>query len=133
MQKIVASVVALLCAFSFAACNQEKYQKNNADGAAWLGQHTRKASTSIKGEWISPDWGTGTFKQTGRKVTGSLGDYAADGVVSGRNVYLLLISDGWVYYTAVLEKNSAGALVGHYSEGIPPQAKNQEPLVLKRW
>ncbi|HEY5793074.1 MAG TPA: hypothetical protein VIS74_07235, partial [Chthoniobacterales bacterium] len=65
--------------------------------------------------------------------TGTLGNYAVIGVVSGKKLCLLANSDGWIYYTVVLEKTSAGILAGHYSEKVPFSTQDQQEILLKRW
>ena len=132
MQKIVASLVVLLCAFTFSSCNKEKYQRNNAAGEAWLARHTQGARASIAGQWVSADWGNAALSQNGRRVTGTLGNYSVEGVVSGYKAYLLLKSNGWVYYTAELESFSAGSLVGLYSASVPFSAADQQGILLRR-
>lgn len=134
MQKLVAIAVALVCAFSLSACHtKERRAKNLAAGDQWLGSFNQPAELKVTGTWASLEWGEGSLKQTGRKVTGTLGNYAVNGVVSGSKVYLQFLSDNWVYYSAVLERTPAGVLSGHYSEGTSFDPEEQEPITLKRW
>lgn len=132
MQKIVTSLVVLLCAFAFSSCNKEKYQRNNAAGDAWLAQHSQGARVSIGGQWSSADWGAAALTQNGRRVTGTLGNYSVEGVVSGYKAYLLLTSNGWVFYTAELERFSDGSLVGLYSSSVPFSSADQQGILLRR-
>ena len=48
-------------------------------------------------------WGEGYLRQEKNKISGAIGDYNIEGVVSGKIVYLVFLSGGRVYYTARLE------------------------------
>jgi len=70
----------------------------------------------ISGTWASPEWGAATFKQEGREITGTLGDYPAKGVVSGSSLYLLMYSGDKVDYFAELKAVDKNTLKGSYSK-----------------
>lgn len=125
--------LVVLMGLGLVGCNTtEKYAANNAAGQRWLDEHGRSASINLGGAWYSEVWGGARFTQSGRTVTGSLGNYNVRGVVSGGQAYLVVHSGGWVYYTAVLAKPSANQLSGFYSGSVPFSPADQEGLELKR-
>jgi len=74
-------------------------------------------------------WGNGTLRQEQEKVTGDIGDYQVKGIVSGKTVYLIFLSEGTVYYSARLElvKDS---LAGNYFGPNDRQQKSGAPMSL---
>lgn len=112
-------VAALTGCSVFEQVNEERYSRNNRVGENWLSDHSNPAEINIAGSWSSYDWGRAFFRQKGRRITGKLGDYSVNGVVSGRRVYLLIAQGDWYYYSAILEPKRSGLLVGRYSRAIP--------------
>lgn len=83
----------------------------------WLEGKSGSVTVNMTGKWNaggawSGGWGEGNFLQEGRNISGTLGMYYVDGVVSGDNVYLVLFSGRKVYYTARLKKNGEGYYIG---------------------
>ena len=84
----------------------------------WLDTKTEAPQINVAGSWESTanylqgGWGSGVFAQNGAKVSGSLGPYTIDGRVSGKKLYALILTDGYVHYTAVIELTPEGALTG---------------------
>jgi len=99
--------------------SDERYQRNNSAGDRWLSDQFEAAAMDVSGTWFSTDWGIGSLRQTGRKVTGKLGGYKVTGVISGRRAYLLIADGDWYYYSAVLEMARPGQLKGRFSRMIP--------------
>ncbi len=60
----------------------------------------------ITGKWCDTQgtgfftWGEGYLRQEQNKISGNIGDYNIEGVVSGKKVYLVFLYAGTVYYTA---------------------------------
>lgn len=122
-----------LMLLALVGCNtSQKYAANNAAGQRWLDEHGRGASIGVSGTWYSDEWGGARLAQSGRTVTGAMGNYNVRGVISGSRAYLLLHSNGWVYYTAVLTRPSHGTLSGFYSASVPFDVMDQRPLDLRR-
>ena len=67
--------------------------------------------------WGSLGWGEGYLQQEGNKVTGAIGNYNVQGIVSGKTVYLVFLYGGSVHYTARLEMSQQGLLAGNYFKG----------------
>ncbi|MFZ4598386.1 MAG: hypothetical protein ACOYNN_07055 [Terrimicrobiaceae bacterium] len=112
--------VSLLSGCSiFSEVRDERYQRNNAAGDRWLSDQFDASEINVSGSWLSSDWGRGAFRQNGRKVSGTLGGYNVNGVVSGRRAYLLIADGEWYYYSAVLEMSQPGQLDGRFSRMIP--------------
>lgn len=123
----------LLVGLALSGCHlKEKYAKNNAAADGWVAQRTAPAKINVTGKWKSDGWGKADFTQTGKEVTGKLGDYKIRGVVSGYRAYLLAHDDGWVYYTIVLRRESKYALEGSYSSSVPYAAADEKDIYLRR-
>jgi hypothetical protein len=127
-------MLALLCGalIFLPGCNtKERYAKNRAAGEAWLAEHKANAGINVAGRWHSDDWGGAEFVQRGRNVTGTLGEFQVQGVVSGSKAYLTISERGWIYYTAILER-SGTSLTGFYSYSVPFTFRDQRSIVLRR-
>ena len=107
-------------------------------GEKWLDSKQGKPEIFISGTWQSPEWGAAVFKQNGREVNGTLGDYPAKGVVSGNSVYLLMYAGDKIDYFAELKALDNDTLQGSYSKYHivdEPQPKDREfikPVNFKR-
>ena len=99
--------------------NSKRYARHNEPGNAWLSDQMLPAEINISGSYRSRDWGPSFFSQNGREIRGHLGDYPVKGVVSGNKAYMVLMYDGWYYYSVVLEMPNPGLLVGYFSRGVP--------------
>ena len=99
-------------------------------GENWLASKTAKPDMDVSGIWSSPEWGDAKFKQEGKNVTGTLGDYPAKGVVSGNDLYLLMYSGDKIHYFAELKAADKNTFKGLYSEkyGTIDEAKNAPAL-----
>jgi len=71
-------------------------------------------------------WGEGYLKQEQNKISGVIGDYNINGVVSGKIVYLVFLYRGTVYYTARLELFE-GLLTGNYFKANDKKQKRGYP------
>lgn len=108
------------------------YQRNNSATAAWLQAHAGRPGMNVAGDWDSPDWGEGHFRQAYGKVTGILGDYPVGGVINDRTLYLAITDEGWTGYTAILRQQYDGSLAGTYSETVPFTSEDEEQMELRR-
>jgi hypothetical protein len=95
-------------------------------------QHTSFAGTSWGG-----GWGEANLIQQGRNVYGSLGLYSVKGVVSKTSLFVTIVSNGYVYYTAKLDMKKDGSLSGIAVKGAiaeNPEAANAEisAITMKR-
>ena len=100
--------------FFFTACGPYVHV---SDARPWLHGKDKPAEIDISGQWGSNDWGSANFSQNGNIITGSLGDFTVEGVVSGKDVYLLVTYQGSLHYTAHLSPLNIYTLSGKYSEG----------------
>lgn len=126
--------VALSLAFIFSGCNNaQKYEQNRLAADKWLSEQSASSSLQVGGLWDAADWGVTKFTQSGKNVTGTIGQFNVKGVVSGSKLFLAISEDGWVYYTAILERSSASMLTGSYSYTVPFSTKDKRPMVLKRF
>lgn len=130
--KTLLSALAI-CALLGACSTAEKYAANQSATESWLGSKKGSPTTRIDGAWESLDsgWGSGRFVQSGNKITGALGDYTVQGVLSGSTAYLAFVSEGWTYYTASLKKRG-DTLGGFYSSSVPFSSSDQSALTLRR-
>ena len=125
---IAAMVVAVF--FTVLACGSTGIAV--AEGDAWLATFQANPGVNVSGIWHSDDWGKGKLTQEGRNVSGSLDDYVVRGVVSGRDVYLLFVYGGTIYYTAHLKASGNGTLTGEYAKyEIADRSYNTYPMLLK--
>lgn len=101
-------------------------------GENWLASKTAKPDMDVSGTWYSPEWGDAKFKQEGKNITGTIGDYPVKGVVGGNDLYLVMYSGDKIHYFAELKAADKNTLKGLYSEkyGAIDEAKNAP--VLKR-
>lgn len=110
--------------------NAKRYARHNEPGERWLSDQMQPANINVSGNYRSRAWGSSFLAQNGREVRGHIGDYPVKGVVSGNKAYLLLSSDGWYYYSAVLEMPNPGLLVGYYSRGVPYRRDSRRDIEL---
>lgn len=113
--------------------DKERYERNKALGSTWLSDQLLAPEINVAGNWNSPDWGRVLFVQSKNKVTGYLGDYKVDGVVSGKKAFLLLSDGGWNYHSAVLEKPSKDVLIGYTSRSVPYEVNKRAEIRLDRF
>lgn len=134
-KKIISLSASLLLAAALAGCNTaEKYAANQAATDAWLQSKAGRAGVRVSGLWepMETGWGgAGRIVQKGNTLSGALGEYTLRGVVSGSDVYLAFIYNGWTYYTASL-KLRGNILGGFYSSSVPFSSRNQGSLNLRR-
>jgi hypothetical protein len=104
-------VWVVLLGFFFASCGIPMTR-----GQHWLDTKTAEPEINVSGAWNSPEWGAAEFKQEGRSVTGVLGDYHVNGVVSGSSLYLVMYSGDSVHYTADLKAANKDSFNGLYSK-----------------
>lgn len=130
-------VTVLLLAVCCSGCavvervRADRYTRNAAAADRWLSDQTQPPALRMAGTWTSQDWGRATFRQSGRIVEGSLGDYDVRGVVSGRRAYLLLSYADWNYYSVILEEVHPGTLAGNFSRAFPFRKALARPIRLQ--
>ncbi|MCK9589279.1 MAG: hypothetical protein WC076_06000 [Terrimicrobiaceae bacterium] len=112
--------------------NDARYNRNNKTGDNWLSDQSEPAGIEIGGNWTSDDWGHASFTQSGRRITGTIGSYSVQGVVSGERAYLLIAQGDWYYYSAVLEFQRPGLLAGRFSRAIPYVKSFGRPMRLEQ-
>jgi hypothetical protein len=101
-------------------------------GEKWLDSKKDQPEMNISGTWVSPEWGAATFKQEGREISGTLGDYPAKGVVSGSSIYLLMYSGDKVDYFAELKAMDKNTFQGSYSKyERVDEIRQKDPNLLK--
>jgi hypothetical protein len=81
------------------------------------------SKVNMTGVWdsggaIAGGWGEGRFTHTGNRVSGTLGFYNVNGVVNGKDVYMVLTAKGNVYYTAHLQQSGDGSYIGKAVEAV---------------
>lgn len=87
---------------------------------------------NIAGKWRDTQgtgfftWGEGHLRQAQNKISGNIGDYNIEGVVSGKIVYLVFLSRSRVYYTARLEMFQ-NLLSGNYFKANDKEQKKGYP------
>lgn len=96
------------------------------------------ARINITGKWQDPDegntyfgWGGGHLRQEGNKVSGAIGNYNVNGVVSGKTVYLIFSTGGIVYYKARLEIFQ-DLLAGNYFNASDKEQTQGYPISLAK-
>ena len=105
------AIVFLLVAAVLSACGVAM-----TEGEKWLDSQKDAPEMNIAGMWDSPEWGKANFKQEKREISGMLGDYPVRGVVSGNNLYLLMVAGDKVHYSAKLKASDQNAFQGSYSK-----------------
>ncbi len=106
-----------------------------ADVRPWLDTVKGAPKINIEGQWDCAEWGPAVFIQKDRTVTGSIGSYTVEGVVSGDTAYLLIGYGGTFYYYTVLKPHKE-LLMGRYVYKKPDKMEMPEkdaiPIVLKK-
>jgi hypothetical protein len=108
--------------------------KYEVEGKRWLDSKKGVVEISVDGTWHSPEWGKVVFsqKEGTAQIVGTGDSWNVDGIVSGKNVYLVFSSRGVIGYTAELTFEDAKKLNGGYVKGmLKPQAKTKA-IVLER-
>lgn len=121
----------LLSSLLLVACNSpQRYQANKSAAQAWLEADRTSAAANLTGAWADAtdhEWGQASLVQKGDRVSGTLGNYEVDGVVTGARVNLALKHHGWYYYSVVAVIRN-GVIEGYYSRAFPPKlVKNKAP------
>ena len=112
----------ILSAVLLTACNSPKrFEANHAAARQWLTAQAGTAGGNISGRWKDATrdaWGDASLVQRGNKITGTLGVYDVEGVMSGSRVFLALKADDWYYYS-VEAIYRGSTLEGLYSRSVP--------------
>jgi hypothetical protein len=86
-------------------------------GKAWLDAQTDPAAINVSGTWSSAELGNMSLSQAhgSREVTGINGSYVLTGVVSDKQLFLLIgDKSGDVYKCAILNSEGSDSLKGNY-------------------
>ena len=110
----IGTILLLLCISFPASLNAAKV---DVEGKAWLDAQKDPAAINVNGTWDSDELGALHLVQTegNREVSGNGGGYEITGVVSGKQLFMLLATNHTVEYCAVLRSNSDNSLIGTYS------------------
>jgi hypothetical protein len=106
------------------SCTHGVQKQSEIDPSSWLNtiSNGQPPKIDFTGKWHDArgstffSWGEGYLNQDQNKITGAIGDYNIRGVVSGKEVYLVFLYRGSVYYTARLEMFQ-DLLTGNYFKG----------------
>lgn len=121
-----------LVSLSLLACCQ---RLDTGYAREWVQAPTAPSTLDLAGTWESTKpymaggWGSADLTQTGTRFHGTLGPFTLEGKVAGTKVYTLFLSGGRVYYTAILELDAKGDLVGQaIANALPdsPEAARAE-------
>jgi hypothetical protein len=115
------------------SCAHEVLKQNEID--PWLNTISggKPTEIDITGRWRDVQgsgfftWGEGYLQQEQNKIKGIIGDYIITGIVSGKIVYLVLLCNNAVYYTARLEM-SQDLLTGKYFDADDKEQKKGRPM-----
>jgi hypothetical protein len=127
----------LVVAVLLVGCNSpQRFEANRTAAHTWLSSRDGTAGGNLTGTWkdaTTDAWGDASLVQRGNKITGTLGNYEVDGVMSGSRVFLALKADDWYYYS-VEAVHKGSVLEGRYSRGVPVQLteRKSEPFVFRR-
>lgn len=143
MKKIMIFILGCLI-FNLTSCSSALKQK---DVNAWLISKAgnEKAMINVSGSWedINKDdmsfhpwpaysgWDKGTFEQTGKDVTGMLGSYMIQGIVSGDTLIMVMMYGGTPYYMAKLKQKN-NKLSGEYYSSKDKELESPFPMTLKK-
>jgi hypothetical protein len=124
-------ITLLLVAAALSACNStQRYKGNQTAAQAWLDSNAGAPAADLDGRWVDATddgWGEANLVQRGGKISGTLGNYQVDGVMSGARVNLALKSEDWYYYSVVAVSRGR-VLEGFYSTEFPPKlVKGKSP------
>jgi hypothetical protein len=124
-------ITLLVVAAALSACNStQRYKGNQTAAQAWLDSNAGAPAADLTGRWVDATddgWGEANLVQRDGKITGTLGSYQVDGVMSGARVNLALKSEDWYYYSVVAVLRGS-ALEGYYSSGFPERLVRGESL-----
>lgn len=98
------------------ACTKPNLNQNIA--IAWIDSKNSDPLFDITGSWQSTahymagGWGNGSFFQKSGRINGTLGPYSIEGRISGKQIFMLILSGNRVDYTAILEPTTDGGIAG---------------------
>jgi hypothetical protein len=73
---------------------------------------------NFSGEWETKDWDHARLRQDRNEITGWIGDYSVQGLVTGKDVYLFLIYRGKAHITMKLTPTNPTTLDGESFYGL---------------
>jgi hypothetical protein len=144
MNKIEKMIVGIVIIFIIASCrsnsNYVKAENNLNSGRSWLISKAGKAEINIDGNWEDSEyfaWGNPAFIQNGNIIKGYMrwrggSPYSVEGVVNGKNVYLILIYGGNIYYTMIFEGTDNLLLGSYYDDFTKDVTRDWYPINIRR-
>jgi hypothetical protein len=107
--------------------------------SAWLITRSggQPPQIDITGKWHDAQgstflgWGEGYLRQEQNKISGAIGNYNVEGVVSGKIVHLVFLYQGSAYYTARLEMFK-DLLTGNYFKANDKEQRRGYPTSFAR-
>jgi hypothetical protein len=109
-------------------------QVEEKDGKAWLDAYTAPPQMNVTGIWDGGDWGLVSLNQHqgGRRIIGTADSWDVTGIVSGKNVYLLIWKKDTVAFSAKLTIEGPSQLTGVYAKGLLASTSKTIPMQLKK-
>jgi hypothetical protein len=113
-------VAPLVFCVVFISCSTGVLKQNEIDQWLTTVSGAKPAEIDVSGKWRDGTgqflfgWGKGYLRQEKDSVRGTIGNYNVRGVVSGKNVYLVFVYGGEVYYTPRPGMIENGVLAGNY-------------------
>jgi hypothetical protein len=101
-------------------CASRASKKVAFQGQDWLDAQSDPAAVNVDGRWSAKGWGVIILHQMrgSRQVSGTSDSWDFTGVVSGKKVYLIISTSGFVVYSAILTSASDSELSGTYERGL---------------
>ncbi len=129
--------LVLLLIFLISCASAPTLKQNEID--PWLNTISggKPSEIDVTGKWRDKQgtglftWGQGYLQQEQNKISGVIGDDTVVGIVSGKIVYLVFLSDDIVYYTARL-KMVKDLLTGDYFQANDKDQKKGYPTSFLR-
>jgi hypothetical protein len=91
------------------------------------------ADVNVSGIWESRDWEQCWLRQDGSNISGQLGDYQVQGIVTGHEIYMYLVYRGRVYHTLQLAQGRPNEMAGYYYYGLQSQAAMHTDYSVRRF
>ncbi len=137
MRSFSTGLLTLSLIFVISCASAPTLKQNEID--PWLNKISgdKPPEVDVTGRWRDLQgaglftWGQGYIQQEQNKVSGIIGDYNVVGIVSGKIVYLVFLSDDTVYYTARLEMVN-DLLTGDYFKADDKDQRKGYPTAFVR-
>jgi hypothetical protein len=109
----------------------------DANGNAWLDAHKDPPEIHVGGMWYERPWGWVYLHQiqghvVGDDMVGDTTEYGIEGVVSGKQLFLIFTQKGKSEYSGVLSLTADGHLEGKYEGGLMKDESKGRSIKLTR-